>query len=302
MKFSEAVEYFCISMTGVKAKSTIKWYRNYLSPITDFLGDPEIESVDLFALERYRASLDRKSKAIGRENKNVSVYTIHASVRAQKRFFNWLYRRRIIEKNPSDFLEKPKLPTQPRKGIQPQAAEKMLIASKTNARDYAILLFFRDTGCRAGGIYNLLTDNLDILHNKAIIREKGDKDRTVFFTSETALALTMYSAIRQNPNEEEKFFLNEQFHTPLTYFGVYQIFRRLAKQTKIKAKFSPHQWRHAAARSWLMAGMNIKAVSQLLGHTSEKVTADIYGTLSEQELYRLYIETIEKIYAHKTCE
>lgn len=296
MKLSEAVELFTISMTGVRAPATIKWYDKRLTPFIDFLNDPDITTIDLLDLERFRASLNRPSKAMGRKG-NVSVYTIHGYVRAMKCFFNYLRKRHFITDNPAWDLEKPKLPKQPRKGIQPLAAEKMLQASKENYRDYAILLFFRDTGCRAGGIYNLLTDNLDILHNRAFIREKGDKERVVFYTPETAFALTMYNAERKNPNQEEKFFLNEQHHTPLTYDGVYQIFRRLAVKTNVKTKFSPHQWRHAAARSWLMAGMNLKTVSEILGHSSEKVTADIYGTLSEAELYHLYTETIRKIYS-----
>lgn len=294
MKLSEAAEMFYISMTGVKAASTVNWYKKNLTALIEYLEDPDLDQIDLFALERFRASLDRPSKANGRKG-NLSSYTIHAHVRAQKRFFNFLYRRRIIPNNPADLLEKPILPKQPRKGITPQAADKMLEASKRSCRDYAVLLFIRDTGCRAGGVYNLLTDNLDIVHNKAIVREKGDKERTVFFTSETALALAMYSSVRQNPLNEENFFLSETMHTPLTYYGVYQIFRRLAAQAKVKGKFSPHQWRHAAIRSWLQAGLNLKSASEIAGHSSEKVTGDIYGTLNEYELHHLYDQTVKKI-------
>lgn len=296
MKLSEAADLFYTSMIGIKADSTVKWYRGHLLSLTEFLQDPEIDQIDLFALERFRASLDRPSKANGRKGK-ISPYTIHAHVRAQKRFFGWLFRRQVIQKNPAEFLEKPRLPKQPRKGITVQAAEKMLDMSRDSCRDYAILLFIRDTGCRAGGVYNLLTENLDILHNTATVREKGDKERSVFFTTETALALAMYNSIRKNPLEEDHFFLSETYHEPMTYSGVYQIFRRLAKKAKVKTKFSPHQWRHAAARSWLKAGMNLKSASALLGHESEKVTGDIYGTLGEDELHELYDKTQSVIHA-----
>lgn len=294
MKLSEAIEQFRVSMIGVKADSTIKWYQNKLGPLISFLSDPDVDQIELFDLERYRASLNRPSKAKGRKGK-ISVYTIHASVRALKRFFGFCRKRKIIIIDPALDLEKPKLPKQPRKGITPQAAEKMLKASKKNVRDYAILLFIRDTGCRAGGVYNLLTDNLDIRHNKATIREKGDKERTVFFTPEAAFALTMYNSVRKNPNDEDHFFLNEQFHTPLTYYGVYRIFSRLAKEVNVRTKFSPHEWRHAAIRSWLQAGLNLKSASEIAGHSSEKVTGDIYGTLDEEELHVLYNQTIQKL-------
>ncbi len=296
MKLSEAAEIFYISMIGIKAEATVTWYRKRLDALITFLDDPQVDQVNLFMLEKFRASLDRPSRANGRKGK-ISPYTIHAFVRIQKRFFSFLYRRQIIEKNPAEFLEKPRLPKQPRKGISPQAAEKMLDASRGSCRDYAILLFIRDTGCRAGGVYNLLTEDLDILHNSATVREKGDKERTVFYTTECALALAMYSSIRENPLEDEHFFLSETYHEPMTYSGVYQIFRRLAKAAKVQGKYSPHQWRHAAVRSWLKAGMNLKSASVLAGHESEKVTGDIYGTLGDDELHELYDKTQTVIHA-----
>ena len=292
MKLSEAAELFYTSMIGIKADATVKWYQWLIDTLTAYLDDPNVETIDLYMLEKFRASIVTKQNG-----KPVSPYTIHCHVRAQKRFFNWLYRRHLIEKNPADFLEKPRLPKQKRKGIKAEASDKMLDASRDNIRDYAILLFFRDTGCRAGGIYNLLTENLDIMHNSATVREKGDKERTVFYTTETALALAMYNSVRDNPSEDEHFFLSDTTHEPLTYSGIYQIFRRLARQAKIKTKFSPHQWRHAAVRSWLKAGMNLKSASEIAGHTTEKVTGDLYGTLDEEELHELYDKTQTVIHA-----
>lgn len=295
MRINVAADLFYTSMVTVRSDATIKWYRKKLTPLVDYIGDKDTDDISLFDLEEFRKTLDRESHAAGRKG-NVSVYTIHGYIRALKTFFNFLRKRKIVREDPAEFLEKPKLPKQPRKGVTPEAAEKMIIASKINPRDYAILLFTRDTGCRAGGIYNLLTENLDLQHNKAIIREKGDKERVVFFTPETTWALVMYLSVRENPNQEDHFFLSDRTHKPLTYTGVYQIYKRLAKQCKIKSKFSPHQWRHATIRSWLMAGMNLKSASEIAGHTTEKVTGDIYGTLDEMELQTIYNQIMGRLH------
>lgn len=291
MKLSEAAELFYTSMIGIKSDKTVTWYKGIIDDLVVFLGDPDLSQIDLYSLEKFRASLNRPSHSKGSKGKKISTHTIHCHVRAQKRFFKWLYQRHLSDSNPAEFLEKPRLPKQIRKGIKVEAAEKMLDMSRDNCRDYAILLFFRDTGCRAGGVCNLLTDNLDIMHNMAVVREKGDKERTVYFTTETALALAMYYSVRENPFQEDNFFLSDTSHEPLTYSGVYQIFKRLADKAKVKTKFSPHQWRHAAARSWIKAGMNLKVVSEILGHRSEKVTGDIYGTLDDEERRELYYKT-----------
>ena len=296
MKISEAVDLFYMSMQTVRSPATIMWYRKRLDPFVQYINDKDLNEIDLFDLEKFRSSLDRPSAALGRTGK-VSTYTVHGYVRALKRFFNWVKFRRLIKDNPAEYLEKPRLPKQPRKGISPESAQKMLmIAEADSRRDYAMLMFFRDTGCRAGGIYNLLTADLDIDHNIATVREKGCKERIVFYTSETALALARYKNWRENPKDLPQFFLSEDHrHNAMNYRGVYEAFRRLAHKAGITGTYSPHQWRHAAARSWIRAGMNLKVVSEILGHSGVKVTGDIYGTSDENELHILYDQTQQRI-------
>ena len=42
-----------------------------------------------------------------------------------------------------------------------------------------------------------------------------------------------------------------------------------------------HTLRHSAAVGWLEAGVHIKAVADLLGHSSVAVTGDVYGHTSD---------------------
>ena len=42
-----------------------------------------------------------------------------------------------------------------------------------------------------------------------------------------------------------------------------------------------HTLRHSAAVAWLESGVHIKAVADLLGHSSIAVTGDIYGHTSD---------------------
>jgi len=42
-----------------------------------------------------------------------------------------------------------------------------------------------------------------------------------------------------------------------------------------------HTLRHSAAVGWLEAGIHIKAVADLLGHSSVAVTGDVYGHTSD---------------------
>ena len=42
-----------------------------------------------------------------------------------------------------------------------------------------------------------------------------------------------------------------------------------------------HTLRHCAAVAWLEAGVHIKAVADLLGHSSIAITGDVYGHTSD---------------------
>jgi integrase len=42
-----------------------------------------------------------------------------------------------------------------------------------------------------------------------------------------------------------------------------------------------HTLRHSAAVAWLEAGVHIRAVADLLGHSSISITGDVYGHSSD---------------------
>lgn len=55
-----------------------------------------------------------------------------------------------------------------------------------------------------------------------------------------------------------------------------------AAAKRIGLKVGVHTLRHSAATAWLEAGVHIKQVSDLLGHSSVAITGDVYGHGSDQ--------------------
>jgi integrase len=56
--------------------------------------------------------------------------------------------------------------------------------------------------------------------------------------------------------------------------------KRAAKAAAIN-NVKTHTLRHSAAVAWLESGVHIKAVSDLLGHSSISITGDVYGHTSD---------------------
>jgi integrase len=66
---------------------------------------------------------------------------------------------------------------------------------------------------------------------------------------------------------------------------VLRVLQQAAKQLRMTG-VGLHTLRHSAAVSWLEQGVHIKAVSDLLGHSSIAIAGDIYGHTSDDTDWR----------------
>ena len=308
MRLSEALEIFYLSMDGVVAEGTIKFYSNRLPSLVKILGDKQISEVSLDDLRLWRSKLSKREvKYEGHKyhpevQGKLSPYTIRQYVKCARRFFKWLYEDGKLDTNPADRLKMPPKPDLPRKGISKTDLFKIIIAAeKSCIRDLAIVLFLADTGCRVGGLANLKIDDIDLPNNRATVFEKGKggsaKKRVVFYGDKTSYALSSY--LMQRPRDCEihqgavDYLLlctikNGGLYHKLSEEGIYRMLKRLASKWGIEKGFNPHNFRHGAIRGWLANGMPLSLASQLAGHSSVTVTADIYGTANEEELYQAH--------------
>ncbi|MBT7070259.1 MAG: tyrosine-type recombinase/integrase, partial [Anaerolineae bacterium] len=144
-----------------------------------------------------------------------------------------------------------------------------------------------------GGVETLTLSNLDVDLMEALIIEKGEKSRTVFFNAKVAGTLRNWLAIRPSTSADEVFV--QITGKKLTSAGIYQIFKRAARDAGVEKSWSPHQWRHAFARNFLRNGGDIGILSQILGHASIHVTLLHYGGLENSDLQKAHLKYAPKI-------
>ncbi len=168
-------------------------------------------------------------------------------------------------------------------------------AAESNIRDYAILRFLADTGCRVGGVAGLQLEYLGLEPGaggfyRATVWEKSRggkmKSRTVYYDYDTVQALNAYLLEHRPAVDTDYVFISIQpgQPNPLGEGGIYQMIRRYAKDLDIKGRWNPHAWRHTFAHGMLENGADLSLVSQLMGHTGIKVTSDIYGRRADRVL------------------
>lgn len=261
---------------GLTAKS-LEWYGSLLAIALSSFGDKDIEAITSHDLRHYVVAL---------QDKYTSESTVSAYKRQLHKFWKWASDEYGIP-NPMRGIRYPPMPKSKPKALDFEDFKRLFAAtgrSVMGARDRAILLFLLDTGCRAGGLCGLRVGDVRITDRLAIVTEKGNKTRKVYFTESTAHYLNTWAQMRE-PSEWFFYSMREgSAPDALTVSGLYQVLRRLARKAKIHGKFNPHGIRHLFAKEYLLEGGDLATLSKIMGHARTSTTSDHYLIFTEQEL------------------
>lgn len=272
-----AVEKFRRAMCGVLSPRTLYWYGVKLSPLLKAFGDREVKSLALDDFRELRAAL---------AGRGLSPWTLHGHLRAMRRLFKWLCTEGVIESNPTQSLELPRLPMEARKGIAYNDMRLMLEAARAHhPRDHALMMFLADTAARIGGASGLRLSDIDLDAGRAIVREKGNRERAVYFKPSTSAALARWLDVRAGYSpQSDHVFISLRDGGRLSGRALYSVLKRTAERAGVSERWNPHAWRHGAARGMLTNGASLAHVSQLLGHKDVNVTVKFYGAFADDEL------------------
>ena len=83
-----------------------------------------------------------------------------------------------------------------------------------------------------------------------------------------------------NQWQETGLVFTTEFGTPVDPRNFLRVIEDAAKAAGVDG-VGVHTLRHSAAVGWLEAGVHIKAVADMLGHSSISITGDIYGHTSD---------------------
>lgn len=280
MNLSDAADEFLLALKadGMREK-TIIWYRYIVrNAFTAGRESVGLTEMGARAMRAYLVSL---------ESRYSSPSTLHAHRRALHRFWGWCSVEFDIP-NPMRNIAygtAPR-PTEP-KAVSVFDAVRMLEAcgdGTMGIRDRAIIAFLLDTGARAGGLTGLTVDRLDTERCRALVVEKRQKMRYVYWTETTSALLTRWIEVRERV---ETVFHNHRGQ-PLTPNGLLQMHYRRAADAGVTGRCNPHAFRHGFAREYLKSGGDLATLSRILGHSDVSVTAAFYGVFTDDELARAH--------------
>lgn len=219
--------------------------------------------------------------------------TVARRLASLKSFFKYLVTSEQLKTNPAAGIRSPKigrtLPSYHNETVIQRLMERPDRDTLTGIRDRAILELFYSTGMRLGELVSLTLGDLDMERKLVKVRGKGNKERLIPFGQSAGQALRVYFS-KRGLNEKSAGSLpvfTGHHSRPLAAVTVQQRVRQYLKQVASTQRLGPHSLRHTFATHLLDHGADIRAVKELLGHSSLSST-QVYTHIQPEKMKKIY--------------
>ncbi len=287
MKINEGIEDFinyCIFEKGLSDK-TKDSYLNDLNIYQKFLNERHINKVKEISSDDIKDFLKyRKTK----ETSN----TIAHNLTVIKNFHAYLFQNKLVSKNVSEFIERPKLKKALPKALGVEDIEELLNIPLKDAFDYrnkAMLELTYGAGLRVSEVINLTLNDIDFSNCLIRIMGKGNKEREVPLGEYALEYLNLYLEKRKElikGQNCDKLFLNNH-GKGITRQGFFKMIKKLLEEKAIRKDVSPHTLRHSFATHLVNQGADLRSVQEMLGH-ADISTTKIYAEVSDYKVKEDY--------------
>ncbi len=259
-------------------------YKRDLLSFNNYLNNKKINNIDTKDIKNYIKYLNDsndKDKTIAR--KIVSIRT----------FFDYLMMNKIINENPCEKIESPKLRKTLPNTLSLDDINKLLNIKANTALEYrnkAMIELMYDAGLRVSELVNLDVNDINLKDCYVRCFGKGKKERIVPLGDIAIDILDKYINIYRSSLLKgyftDKLFISS-YGKGITRQGYFKILKKIAKEQGINKDFSPHTLRHSFATHLLEYGADLASISELLGHENIKTT-QIYTHISNNKKRKDY--------------
>lgn len=143
-------------------------------------------------------------------------------------------------------------------------------------RNILILDLLYNCGLRVSELVSLKVGDIDVVEKIIHVNGgKGDKDRVVLFNDDVLQSYDKYMDL-SGEFEKEEYLLRNRKNKPsykrLSTRTVQIMLQNASKRAGLDHTCTPHMFRHAYATNLARAGVNVRAIQMLLGHSSLNTT------------------------------
>ncbi|WP_297817379.1 site-specific tyrosine recombinase XerD [uncultured Lactobacillus sp.] len=229
-------------------------------------------------------------------DKNKATSTLSRMLSSLRKFYQWLLRQHIIEKDPLIMIDAPKKEKRLPVALSTNETQNLLsspqISKPLGLRDRAILETLYATGIRVSELINLEIGNLHPDLKLVKVLGKGSKERLIPISSVAISWISRYNRevrqkqILKSGKDTDFIFLNSHAKQ-MTRQAIWQIIKKYCAQAGITKNGTPHTLRHTFATHLLENGADLRVVQEILGH-SDITTTQIYTNLTQKHIMEVY--------------
>lgn len=288
----------------------IKQFRNYLKLERSLAGNSieayvrditklreffEIKNLEVSPLKVSQANLVDFIEFLN--ELGMSPYTQARMLSGVKGFFKFLLYEQLIDKDPSELLESPKIGRKLPDTLEFHEIEALLaevdLSTDGGTRNRAMLETLYSSGLRVTELIELRISNIYVEEGFIRVIGKGSKERLVPIGREALKYIRLYKDhvrvhLDIKKGHEDFLFLNMR-GSHISRISVFTIIKDLALKAGINKSISPHTFRHSFATHLIEGGADLRAVQEMLGHESI-TTTEIYTHLDRDYLKQIINE------------
>ena len=268
--------------------NTIESYSNDLNKLSDFLTPKSISAT--------KVRLNDLKDFISSISEILSVTAQSRIISAIKSFYKFLLIENLIQTDPSENLVSPKIGRKLPNVLTIEEINLIINSVESNnvgIRNRAIIEIIYGCGLRVSELTNLLLSNLFLKQGYIKIVGKGNKERlspigSLAIHSLNEFLTNVRPGLKINNKFSDHVFINNR-GTSLSRSMIFKMIKKYTLKANINKDISPHSLRHSFATHLVEGRANLRALQELLGHSSI-TTTEIYTHLDSDYLRSNLVE------------
>ncbi len=262
---------------------TLAAYRRDLAKLVELADGADPAGLASTALRRFVMQL---------HSRGLSPRSLARLLSAWRGYYGWLARRQAIAKDPCEGIKAPKQPRRLPKVLSPDQTVALLDAGAGDdleLRDKAMFELFYSSGLRLAELAGLDHDKgIDLAEGEVTVTGKRSKTRTVPVGAKAVAAIGEWLVRRPAlASADEAALFVGRGGGRLSRRAIERRLARWALKCGLGLHVHPHMLRHSFASHLLQSSGDLRAVQELLGHSSITAT-QVYTHLDYQHLARIY--------------
>lgn len=263
---------------------TLSNYQRQLQAVCEMLEQKQVTAWQEVEASTVRWILSQSHK------QGLSAKSIGLRLVALRQFLAFLVKQGELKVNPTLGIKSPKSNKHLPKNIDAEQIGLLLNIDSNeplDLRDVAMMELMYSSGLRLSELQGLDLGDMDLPNREVRLLGKGNKERIVPIGSKALNAIEQWLAVRgQFHPKDNAVFLNQRGGR-LSHRSIQLAMKKWGQKQALDTHLHPHKLRHSFATHMLEASQDLRAVQELLGHSSLSTT-QIYTHLDFQHLAKIY--------------